>query len=486
MTIASAGNDGLTADANVDREDCIGFACWEAGAEIPCEIQGVLCVGGLAWDSTSRGALSNYGSDSSDPTDRATVRMFAPYEVWVFNTHNPSDLSIRGGNSISVPFVAGVAAMVMAANPNLGADEVDGLLVRTAHSSPDATVPRYVNAFEAVKAALGGSVPPTVTLVSPSTAVRRRQDHLIEFEARAVSGDGQNISSSVTWQSDLAGDNPLPNRRLWTANGAPPPFFTLLPGTRGISASVTDSGWTDTSTVDVTVLEVPVTVQIASPGTWNNHFFPGDNVTLLGRSQGLGGLSLRDNQVHWFLDNTSGSAIADGHGPTSVGVGTFCPTPPCRRTLLFTGSNGRTSATATREIFVDPTPVGPPPTVTITAPAPGATVPGQFVGCVPPITIPNVPRTPVFRAELLLQGSAVDQHGAAIADADLTWRKERANGPVIGTGGTLSNAAVIEENFGGSGQPINVEIFLLARDSQRATGSASVTISISTTNERCP
>src|SRR6185295_14282437 len=57
----------------------------------------------------------------------------------------------------AAPFVAGVAALVMAANPALSGAEVEQILVATAHPSPDSTVRRYVNAFGAVNQALGGS-----------------------------------------------------------------------------------------------------------------------------------------------------------------------------------------------------------------------------------------------------------------------------------------------------------------------------------------
>ncbi|HVF60799.1 MAG TPA: S8 family serine peptidase [Thermoanaerobaculia bacterium] len=481
LTIGGAGNEGGAPEGDVDREDCIGFACWEAGAKIPCEILGVLCVGGVDWNSTSRDPSSGYGSKSNDPTNLATVRMFAPYTVWIFNPHNSPDLSAKSGTSYSTPFVAGVAALVMAADPFMSGDNVHGLLVRTANSSPDPTVPRIVNAFEAVKAALGGSVPPTVTLVSPAAAVTKPQDHVIEFEVRAISGNQQNISSSIVWNSNNAADNPLPNRTFWIANDGAHPSFSLLPGTRRITASVTDGAWTDSSSVDVTVTEVPVSVDISSPSPQSNHFFPGDNLVLIGTSESLGGLPLPNNGVRWFLDNASGTPIATGHGPIVVGASTICATPPCQRQLLFTGTNGRTSDTDTREVFVDPTPVGPPPTVIIANPANNASYAGAFLRC----TTPGFPSLPVYSVTLALQGSAMDQNGVAIPEADLTWRRYRVGGPVIGAGGTL-NATVNETQFSSSWQPISVQIFLTARDSQRAIGSASVTITITTPPRACP
>jgi serine protease len=470
LTVANAGNDG----SDVDDEDCIGAACWEAGAKIPCEVIGVLCAGGLEWDSRSRGGLSNWGHDSSDPSDMATVRMFAPLNVWFAD--RSGGIGISGGTSVSAPFVAGVAALVMAADPFMGGDGVHGLLVRTANPSPDPTVPRVVNAFEAVKAALGGTVPPTATLISPLDSVDEPQDHLIEFEARATSSSGQNISSQVVWSSDLATDNPLPQRAGWIANDGANPAVSLTPGTRRITASVTDGAWTDSTSVDVTVREVPVTVEITMPSSTRNHFFPNENVVLLGESAYLDGHPLPDGSVSWFLDNTSGTAIATGHGPIFIAASSLCAAPPCQRSLLFHGSNGRTQATDQVDLYIDPTPTGPPPTVTITNPANNASFSGTFLHCTP--SHPGFPGRPVYSVNLTLQGSAVDQTGAPIPAADLTWHKYHAAGPALGTGGSL-NVTLRETQFSNT-QPISTQIFLAAMDSQRAVGSASVTVIITT------
>lgn len=58
------------------------------------------------------------------------------------------------GNTFAVPFAAGTAALIWAANPDLSAAKVKQILLDTAHSSPDPDVPRYVNALGAVRESL--------------------------------------------------------------------------------------------------------------------------------------------------------------------------------------------------------------------------------------------------------------------------------------------------------------------------------------------
>src|SRR5690606_2032285 len=103
--------------------------------------------------SKNRHPSSNFGDEQVD--------IYAPYTLWL----GPDPLApgnqaqVKNGTSFSSPFVAGVAALVWAADPSLGANGVEDLLMQTAHESPDPDVSRYVNAVGAVLAALG-NVPP--------------------------------------------------------------------------------------------------------------------------------------------------------------------------------------------------------------------------------------------------------------------------------------------------------------------------------------
>lgn len=153
LLFASAGNKSV----NVDGEDCappFDFPCWEEAWWVPCENGGVTCVGALADNANFRWyrsdeSGSNYGDEEVD--------IFGPGKLWVGGDPGNSEPHLFSATSAATPFVAGVAALIMAANPSLKGSEVEQILLSTAHPSPDSTVRRYVNAQGAVNQALGGS-----------------------------------------------------------------------------------------------------------------------------------------------------------------------------------------------------------------------------------------------------------------------------------------------------------------------------------------
>src|SRR5690606_32883931 len=152
LLFAAAGND----DDDVDAERCIRFiGClgWEEAWHTPCENAGVICVGGTNGNSTSRASGSNYGAEHVD--------IFAPFTMWLGpDPEAPgNEARVTHGTSYSSPFAAGVAALIWAADPSLSANEVEDILLATAHSSPDDEVNGYVNALGAVQEALGNVSP---------------------------------------------------------------------------------------------------------------------------------------------------------------------------------------------------------------------------------------------------------------------------------------------------------------------------------------
>ncbi|MCA9839296.1 MAG: S8 family serine peptidase [Trueperaceae bacterium] len=202
LIFASAGNAG----ADVDAKDCF-LTCWEEAAHIPCESSGVTCVGGLNWNSSARAGGSNFGSD---PKDSGTVDIFGPFEVWVDSVMNPltgtpnrAQVATVTGTSFSSPFVAGVAALIWAANPALSNNQVEDILLSSAHKGRG-TVPRWVDAYEAVILALGNA-PPSLSISSPLSGLVHPGGLALALNATASDREDGNLNAAIAWESDLDG-----------------------------------------------------------------------------------------------------------------------------------------------------------------------------------------------------------------------------------------------------------------------------------------
>ncbi len=135
-------------------------------------------MGALDPNSRFAALYSNYGDED--------VEIFAPGTVFVGPDLATSGVQSVSGTSFASPFTAGVAALVWAANPSLSSEAVIGLLLGNAHPSPHSKVPRYVNAWGAVKAALGGNTPPNLDIVGPASGASfSRGSELASFSALA-------------------------------------------------------------------------------------------------------------------------------------------------------------------------------------------------------------------------------------------------------------------------------------------------------------
>ncbi|MBK8990051.1 MAG: S8 family serine peptidase [Chloroflexi bacterium] len=193
LLFASAGNAGQ----NVDGEDCFLGICWEHTWHTPCENDGVLCVGGLRWNSQMRATNSNFG-----PRD---VDIFAPYTV--YRGQSPAfpgagtTVDMVNGTSFSSPYAASVAALIWAANPSLNANQVWDLMRTTAHSSPDGRVNRYVNAYQAVLSAIGVGI--DATLTAPTNGGTYPKGHPVRLSANVgYVTTGSAIPPQVQWRVD--------------------------------------------------------------------------------------------------------------------------------------------------------------------------------------------------------------------------------------------------------------------------------------------
>jgi hypothetical protein len=147
LIVAAAGNDNY----DVDSEDCappFDWPCWEDAFFSPCENAGVTCIGSLADNMTTKRGSSNYGSEN--------VELFAPGNLWVGADPGDGEPHLFSATSAATPFVAGVAALVFAANPDLDGDAVEAILLDSARPSADGLVRRYVDAHAAVIRGLGG------------------------------------------------------------------------------------------------------------------------------------------------------------------------------------------------------------------------------------------------------------------------------------------------------------------------------------------
>ncbi|GBF05498.1 hypothetical protein DAERI_050007 [Deinococcus aerius] len=204
LIFASAGNEGKDVDAQYcPLGICTGIEkTWFS----PCENNGVICVGGLADNSKNRRKSSNYGGEDVD--------IFAPFSVFIGPDpdHPLNAARVERGTSLSSPYAAGVAALIWAADPSLSANEVERILLTTAHRSPDRQVRRYVNAFAAVQQVLGPfpmNRPPVVTIKSPLAGAGVQPDQPVLLSGSAVDPEGAGVVS-YAWEvtfKDMSGQS---------------------------------------------------------------------------------------------------------------------------------------------------------------------------------------------------------------------------------------------------------------------------------------
>ncbi len=427
---AAAGND----NKNVDSEDCF-IVCWEDTWWTPCENDGVLCVGGLRQDSKYRANFSNYGSEDVD--------IFGPGTVIVGpdpSAPAPSGRS-ASGTSFSSPFVAGVAALVWAANPSLSASGVRDILVRTAHSSPDSQVRRYVDAYAAVAEAL----PAAIGISSPQNGATVHGGLGISLEAYVW--DAGLGDATVTWTDSVNGS--IGSGRVTTYDGLSYGAHTITARARfGSGATVQDS-------VSITVVNDPPTVTITSP-TGGSSFYQGQPVLLAATSVDINepGGKLSDAQLSWYVDAAS---VPIGHGHTfTIPAGTLSVGA---HTIHLVGSDGSLSDTKSVSITTNPNPVDlPPDQVNITSPIQGSYLDVLSDGG-------------GFYVQPTLTGNAHDPEDGTLTGSALTWTWS-VNGAAAVTIGT-GTSAVAPKTYVGEGT-YTFDITLTATDS--GANSSSVTI----------
>ena len=267
LVFASAGNQGIDVDD--------GAGGFESQMYLPCEAHGVVCVGGLEPDADHPGALlradhSNFGSNAppaiNDGKDDS-VDLYGPFTVTSLKTPDTAGaIDLAGtsapqrGTSFSSPFVAGVAALIWAADPTLSARQVEGLLKDTATRRllPGEPYPVFqVNAYAAVKQIVG-NLKPTITITAPA-AVDTGSPGLPGVALTAAIADWEDATGALTVQWSSSDEGPI-------TTGASSSYVFKSLGKRQITARVTDSsGAYAEATVQLTIVPTAPTFTITSP-----------------------------------------------------------------------------------------------------------------------------------------------------------------------------------------------------------------------------
>ncbi|MET1001497.1 MAG: S8/S53 family peptidase [Acidimicrobiia bacterium] len=259
ILFASAGNEGK----NVDDGLCAPGDCDENKTYLPCESKYVVCVGGVDAATAKWDDGSNYGIVDNDKS----VEIYGPWctfakkrnDAWIDFT-----MTKVCGTSFATPFVAGVTALVMAANPDLSNDDVRNILMDSAHSGMPladrtrAGSSRWVDAFEAVRRALGIEVKaPAITIEKPEAGKVLGVNDWVDLRATATDFVGRPLD--IVWTGDVAG-------ALGTSGSGATNTVPLAPGKHEIIAWTTDfMGASSNTKVTIELRDSPPELTIVSP-----------------------------------------------------------------------------------------------------------------------------------------------------------------------------------------------------------------------------
>ncbi|MBA2667996.1 MAG: S8 family serine peptidase, partial [Trueperaceae bacterium] len=392
LLFAAAGND----DRDVDAVGCTFGVCFERTWITPCENAGVICVGALAGGSSARASYSNYGAKQVD--------IFGPGTLWVGPDPDAPANQARAisGTSFASPFVAGVAALVWAADPSMSATTVENVLMSTAHPNGDPRVGRHVNAFGAVRQVLG-NVPPEVTINGGGDVPFNL---MAQLHADVVDVEDSFPCCTVVWSSNVDG-------QLGTGTGIVHLFTTM--GSRVVTARATDSGGAVTeASVVVNVINVAPNVTLHAP-TEAAVVFRTAVVQLRGSATDRN----EPDETLACANLTWTSSVGSDPFPI-VGCevsATFTSNGARVLTLTGTDSLGASDAESVSITVVDPPP-NLPPNVQVTSPQTGSS---------PPVHLP-----------ITLSGTANDPEGATPLTYQWTT-KLGSNAPIV-----VGNAPSIE------------------------------------------
>ncbi|HSK51987.1 MAG TPA: S8/S53 family peptidase, partial [Clostridia bacterium] len=299
LLFGSAGNDGY----DIDQEKCVFGNCYERRLLFPCESTHVVCVGGLANDSTQRDPSSNFGWKD----DRRSVELWGPYQTYSINDPNKTYLDFTTkwiyGTSYSSPFVAGIGALVKAADPSLGPEEIRDILNETANSGvQDQWITgsqRRVDALAAVARALGVDLDaPKVTITHPTNGKDYAVSSWLQLKGSAI--DYRGVALPITWVSSI--DGKLGNQVGTVSLGE------LSLGEHVLTATATDPlGQGTTEQITFEVIRRPVEITISSPAD-GEAFEEGDPLSLSAGTTDPDNLyqSVPNSKVGWEIRPAAG------------------------------------------------------------------------------------------------------------------------------------------------------------------------------------
>jgi thermitase len=161
---------------------------------------------------------------ATDSTDAITswsntgnlIDVAAPGD-WIYTTNNGGGYGAWAGTSFSAPITAGVAALVMSANPNLSPAQVQNIVKTSAddlgtagwdarYGAGRVNASRAVNQAFSTGSAPGDSAPPTVSFSSPSNgstvsgvlSVQVSASDNVGVSSVSLSIDGSSLGSDTT------------------------------------------------------------------------------------------------------------------------------------------------------------------------------------------------------------------------------------------------------------------------------------------------